>query len=492
VTKNAKLVARTPAVLLFTLTVASAYACGDSESPPESGNGGSGGSAGKGATAGSAGKGGVSGSSGKGAGAGGVSGSGAGSAGRAGGGSGGAASGASGANASGEAGAGGEAGDAAGAGGTPNAGGTPSAGGTPNVGGTPSAGGAGDGGTASGRGGEGGEGGEVDPGPPNYVFVTSVARTPAEIDGLSGADALCNERAMAGGIFYSGPYVAWLSTSALDARQRLGNARGWVRTDGLPVVDRVSDLVAGRIYHPPLLDEFGTMNRGQTVTGTSPNGTRNTNSDRTFCNDWTENTNGETTTGNPSATTDSWTSSGAPTCDSGPFHLYCFGVSRASPIEEPAETGRLAFVTSASYLIGGAETPDAVCAAEASAADVAGSFKAFIAFEGVSPASRFDLNGAPWVRPDGVRIVGDAGELASDSWLAPINVQLDGTYIGNYAVWFGAPRSDQPGSTSTCSDWTDDDAQTYAGYLSAASSWPIVSNQVPCSADYAHLYCLEE
>ena len=61
----------------------------------------------------------------------------------------------------------------------------------------------------------------------------------------------------------SGTFVALLSTSTVDAKSRLGTARGWVRTDGKPFADRQEDLFRSNcgsaLYYPPRLDEFGNI-----------------------------------------------------------------------------------------------------------------------------------------------------------------------------------------------------------------------------------------
>ena len=86
------------------------------------------------------------------------------------------------------------------------------------------------------------------------MFVTS-QKYPPRFQPLENADAKCNDAATAGGL--PGEYRAWLSTAAIYARDRLAGARGWVRRDGSPFADTVDDLVAGKIFNPPLLDEFG-------------------------------------------------------------------------------------------------------------------------------------------------------------------------------------------------------------------------------------------
>src|SRR5690606_4557544 len=84
--------------------------------------------------------------------------------------------------------------------------------------------------------------------PTNLVFVTSTTHEPASLGGLAGGDAICAARAEAAGL--PGTYVAWLSTATVDARDRLGSARGWRRVDGEPFADTVEDLASGKIFYP--------------------------------------------------------------------------------------------------------------------------------------------------------------------------------------------------------------------------------------------------
>src|SRR5690348_11017356 len=82
-------------------------------------------------------------------------------------------------------------------------------------------------------GGDDAPGVDAAPGGPNRAFVTRSV-LPGNFGGIDVADGLCNTEASDAGL--GGTFVAWLSTSAVDARDRLDGSRGWVRTDGLPVI----------------------------------------------------------------------------------------------------------------------------------------------------------------------------------------------------------------------------------------------------------------
>ncbi|MGH7925107.1 MAG: choice-of-anchor D domain-containing protein [Candidatus Binatus sp.] len=112
----------------------------------------------------------------------------------------------------------------------------------------------------------------------NVVFVTSVTYD-GRINGntgLDGADTACQTLANNAGL-PMGTYKAWLSTSTVTAVSRLGAARAFVRVDGAPIADQISDLTSGKILNPIALDETGSDARfpgnsdvwtGSTNTGT--------------------------------------------------------------------------------------------------------------------------------------------------------------------------------------------------------------------------------
>src|SRR5579862_2649322 len=120
----------------------------------------------------------------------------------------------------------------------------------------------------------------------NKAFVTSATFT-GDLGGQTGADAKCARAAKAVGL--SGTFKAWLSTSKRNAKDKLGTARGFVRVDGQPFADQVSDIVAGRIFNPLDIDENGDAHPDSpnpVWTGTLGDGTVATGD---TCSDWTSN-----------------------------------------------------------------------------------------------------------------------------------------------------------------------------------------------------------
>ncbi|CAN5903669.1 hypothetical protein BH11MYX3_BH11MYX3_21410 [soil metagenome] len=93
---------------------------------------------------------------------------------------------------------------------------------------------------------------------PNILFVTSGLFT-GNLGGLAGADALCKDAASTGGL--RGTYAAYLSSisgnTPIPAPSRVGTASGWVRVDGRPVMNSISQMHGGMMVNPPSLTEVG-------------------------------------------------------------------------------------------------------------------------------------------------------------------------------------------------------------------------------------------
>lgn len=321
------------------------------------------------------------------------------------------------------------------------------------------------------------------PTPLNLVFVTSTAQPAMSLGGLAGADALCTT--LAGNAGHPGTYVAWLSATGSDALDRLGTARGWVRQDGQPVVDTVADLVAGKLYYPIVLDETGAphdSNADYTVTGTLPSGSL---ADSAPCGDWTANGNAPTY-GIPSAGTNMWTKWGTTDC-AGATRIYCFQTDHAIEVKPPAITGqRLAFVSSSSF--GPNLSADGVCANDAAAAGLSGTFEALLASDGIIADARFTIT-TPWYRRDGVRVTADLAKLD-----APLDVNAAGAPVDTI-VFTGAPDPQTGGNAfTTCAAWTTNSntESVIFAQSSVATSWFDVGTQT-CDVPGLHaVYCFQQ
>jgi hypothetical protein len=123
-------------------------------------------------------------------------------------------------------------------------------------------------------------------------FVTSVGSgNGGDLGGLEGADAHCAAVAEAAGI--SGrTWAAYLSTSSVDARDRVGSGP-WHNVDGVLIAESVEALHGdgNGITKETALDETGAVvsgrgdepNRHDILTGSMPDGTAAPET----CEDWT-------------------------------------------------------------------------------------------------------------------------------------------------------------------------------------------------------------
>ncbi|HEV2170657.1 MAG TPA: hypothetical protein VGR40_06900 [Candidatus Binatus sp.] len=297
----------------------------------------------------------------------------------------------------------------------------------------------------------------------------------------------------------TGTYKAWLSTSTVDAVSRLGAARAFVRVDGAPIADQISDLTSGKILNPIDLDESGADQRSpgdsDVWTGSTNEGTVGSTG---TCNDWTSTSGsvfGESGyfDGGPARWSDS---NGGFSCDDGAqLHLYCFDTTHAEPLTYTHVTGRIAFVSKGDFdPTTGVSSADALCQSEATSAGLAnpGTYLALLSTSTASAASRFNLSmGSPaYVRPDGIKIA-DAPALASGAIDSGIWQYADGTYFTGFD-FFTSTGSTAPDTTgtlaNTCNDWTSKSSNQIVGNAAeTAIWWDEVS--FPCAS--RPVFCLE-
>jgi hypothetical protein len=324
----------------------------------------------------------------------------------------------------------------------------------------------------------------------NRAFVTSIGYPLSTIGSIANANMLCAERAAAGG--HAGTFVAFLSSTTIDARDQLAGARGWVRVDGKPVADTVDDLLNGRLIHPIVADELGQqVGNGAgvnlVITGTGTDGRYDPVGS---CSDFTSTT-GVIRSGEFYRTSQAaFTSSIVVQCD-GVSRLYCFGVDRSTPIALAPQTGRLAFVASASFPMGtGIGAADVLCQSDADGAGRPGMFRAFMANSSTTAASRFSASGATWVRVDGLPVAPTAAQVLAGGFEIPVRLQVDGTPYADL-IYFGASTTTSTSATGHCLDWTSTvDTYTY-GLADHAYIGAYNVGARTCSIP-ARTYCLEQ
>jgi hypothetical protein len=318
----------------------------------------------------------------------------------------------------------------------------------------------------------------------NYLFVTSTTYLPGSLGGLTGADQACQGRAQAGGL--KGTYVAWLATASAGAPIRLKGARGFIRPDGKPFADILDPPSA--VLYPPRIDEFGRdAMSGLVATGSLESGSVYANQTSA---DWTDMTIGYAY-GALAGGYGKWTFYGTASGNT-PSHLYCAGIDFRAPLVVTKETGRLAFVTAGTFNASlGLSGADSLCATEATANAVSGTFLALLATPTASAASRFSTSGTTWVRPDGVPILAQASDLVTGRFIAPLDVTLSGSYTFRLA-WTGSTAPNSLG-TNTCTGWTSNASTVtaQAGYAAFSDGAFFNAFGLSCNANVS-LYCLEQ
>jgi len=151
-------------------------------------------------------------------------------------------------------------------------------------------------------------------------------------NGLSGADKLCQEAADSdGSIVPSGEYVAWLSTSTENAKDRLAPLvdDGYVLPDRTTIIAaNKSDLLGGSMLNPISQDEKGNaLSSNNAWTGAHFDGTSFTDvSTAQTCNNWTSQSGlngGRGIHGDTRLKEMRWNEEGTLPCDN-KVHIYCF------------------------------------------------------------------------------------------------------------------------------------------------------------------------
>lgn len=149
-----------------------------------------------------------------------------------------------------------------------------------------------------------------------FAFVTRVG-----VVGNYDADMLCQGDALYAG-YDAGTYVALRATTSASALSRVRLDAGvWVRPDGVPLVESVADLAAGKLAAPNNMTvdnvEAGYLEYawtgGMTIAQPAPDAMSN-------CNNWTS---GSTAySGSPVETTSGWFSAAVQNCGAG-LRFYC-------------------------------------------------------------------------------------------------------------------------------------------------------------------------
>jgi hypothetical protein len=279
----------------------------------------------------------------------------------------------------------------------------------------------------------------------NVMFVSSVPYTLSALGGPAGANAACNALAAN---HLPGNYVAWISTNTSNAIDALSNSRGWIRPDGMPFADSTLDIMNGKMYYPPRIDETGAAVATGTLvaTGTTQAGVDSTGGD---CGGFRD-ASAQILYGLADSGAVTWTSEATQSC-SMPMHIYCFGTDIMKMLPAPGVPGPRAFVSAPMNIMGGAMAMKTACTTEANTNGISGTFTPLIASSNETALAHVGgIPAQPWVRLDGVSITSDFS-----TFTAPLDLQTDGKYV-QLDVVTGAmmPTIVSPGGSENCSDWS--------------------------------------
>ncbi len=149
------------------------------------------------------------------------------------------------------------------------------------------------------------------------------------------------------------------------------------------------------------------------------------------------------------------------------------------------------FVTASDYdgKLGGLAGADAKCALSAQAANLGGTWKAWLSDDTTNALDRI-ANVGPWFLLDGTKVFNNKANLATVP-LSQITISEQGTRTSGSYAWTGTLGGGAR-SPDTCGSWAFNDAtkKGNVGYLTSASNWTEYSAW-PCSYRM-HLYCIEQ
>jgi len=363
-----------------------------------------------------------------------------------------------------------------------------------------------------------------------HIFVTSVSGNGRLGDwpdagaatGLAAGDAICRERAAAGGLANAGTYRAWLSSSTTDAYCHVHGLDGktidddcgglplviygpWYATSGyLAVTPQLSKLTASTdraTYAPIAFDEYGSQVPDESLfawTGTHATGDAASNT----CNDWISGSvSYKGQFGSALMAGDSWTDANFGSCDN-LRRLICVEPGNSDAYSPKWSPGRPVFVTSnfgpavmANWSEAGGSSgiaaADKVCRARAKAAHLPdpGSFWAWLSDDSHDAKDRLAGSG-PIRRLDGYSVASSTADLLDGRTSNAIHVDESGRYFTYVAGVFTGTWTDGLADDLNCLDWTNASAGNAligTAQIGRHRGWTAMIG-LSCGST-AHLYC---
>ena len=181
---------------------------------------------------------------------------------------------------------------------------------------------------------------------------------------------------------------------------------------------------------------------------------------------------------------------------------YYFDVelSGAGTTGEPARTVFLSRTNLTGSQVGSLSNADSICQAEAVAASLPGTFKAWLGDSTTRPWERMTTVAPPWTRPDGTFVAANVTTLQQLYPQADILLAADGGIVPPNFFGYRLVRTGFE-ADRTCGDWSTDSGEGYAGLANTIGQfggpgpgWQHVNfggDNVPCSWPAA-LYCFEQ
>lgn len=154
--------------------------------------------------------------------------------------------------------------------------------------------------------------------------------------------------------------------------------------------------------------------------------------------------------------------------------------------------------------LGGIANADGWCQFEADAANLTGTFRAWLSTSGYSPATDWGLAGGKYrfVRPDGTEIAESWEDLTDGELAFSPSLKADGTSVGGtdpaeFTVWTGTQPDGTAFAGENCDGWTSNNPaqQTLVGIAASTVQWTN-SGVVDCNTGGQFVpyrwYCFEQ
>lgn len=161
------------------------------------------------------------------------------------------------------------------------------------------------------------------------------------------------------------------------------------------------------------------------------------------------------------------------------------------------QSEKLVFMTSTTTdgNTGGIAGADAICNARAAAADLPGTYKAWLAIAGSSPASTFTQSTVPYKLVTGKLVANDWADLVDGTLANPIDRDELGLLLINQHSWTATDPSGASAS-SNCEGWQTNSAMSSGAQgrnfaTSTGDDWTNETAPSPCDVPN-HLYCFQQ